>query len=128
VFQIMRRHFSRYTPEMVEQICGTPKALFLRVAEMLAENSGPERTARPSSTRWAGRSIRMVCRTLDAAALLQLSPGEHRAGRAAASWRLRGHATIQGSTDVPTLYHSIQGYMAHPDVTATRTIRCATIS
>jgi formate dehydrogenase major subunit len=44
VFQIMRRHFSRYTPEMVEQICGTPKELFLKVAEMLAENSGPERT------------------------------------------------------------------------------------
>src|SRR5207249_10856411 len=26
----------------------------------------------------------------------------------------RGHATIQGSTDVPTLYHSIHGYMTAP--------------
>ncbi len=27
---------------------------------------------------------------------------------------LRGHASIQGSTDVPTLYHSIHGYMPAP--------------
>src|SRR5204863_2349231 len=33
VFQILRRHYSRYTPEMVERICGVPPEQFLEVAE-----------------------------------------------------------------------------------------------
>jgi formate dehydrogenase major subunit len=32
VFQLVKRHFSRYTPEMVEQVTGCPKATFLKVA------------------------------------------------------------------------------------------------
>src|SRR3954451_16106279 len=42
VFQIIKRHFARYTPEMVEQICGIPPEQFLRVADTLIENSGRE--------------------------------------------------------------------------------------
>src|SRR5262245_34880556 len=45
VFQILRRHFSRYTPEVVEDICGVEKRLFLRVAEELCRNSGRDRTS-----------------------------------------------------------------------------------
>src|SRR5947207_6527842 len=45
VFQILRRHYSRYTPEMVERICGVPREQFLEVAEALCENSGRERTS-----------------------------------------------------------------------------------
>src|SRR5690348_12658417 len=44
-FQLLRRHFSRYTPEMVERICGVPKQQFLEVAKALAESSGRERTS-----------------------------------------------------------------------------------
>ena len=44
VFQVLKRHYSRYTPEMVERVCGTPKELFLEVAETLIANSGRERT------------------------------------------------------------------------------------
>ena len=44
VFQVLKRHFSRYTPEMVEQICGVPPRLFLQVCETLADNSGRDRT------------------------------------------------------------------------------------
>ena len=50
---------------------------------------------------------------IGACALLQLLLGN--VGRPGAGvMALRGHASIQGSTDVPTLYHSIQGYMAAP--------------
>jgi len=113
VFQIMRRHFSRYTPEMVEQICGTPKELFLKVAEMLAENSGPERTTMfVYAMGWTQHTYGV--QNIGAAALLQLLLGN--VGRPGGGiLALRGHATIQGSTDVPTLHHSIHGYMAHPD-------------
>jgi formate dehydrogenase major subunit len=109
----MRRHFSRYTPEMVEQICGTPKELFLKVAEMLAENSGPERTTMfVYAMGWTQHTYGV--QNIGAAALLQLLLGN--VGRPGGGiLALRGHATIQGSTDVPTLHHSIHGYMAHPD-------------
>jgi formate dehydrogenase major subunit len=39
VFQIMRRHFARYTPEMVEQVCGVPREQWLQVVQTLIENS-----------------------------------------------------------------------------------------
>src|SRR2546430_1770892 len=45
VFQILKRHFSRYTPEMVEELCGVPRDLFVKVAETLCNNSGRERTS-----------------------------------------------------------------------------------
>ena len=50
---------------------------------------------------------------IGACALLQLLLGN--IGRPGAGvMALRGHASIQGSTDIPTLYHSIQGYLAAP--------------
>jgi formate dehydrogenase major subunit len=44
VMQILRRHFARYTPEVVSQVCGCKPEEFLRVAELLCTNSGRERT------------------------------------------------------------------------------------
>src|SRR5205085_1790164 len=45
VYQVLKRHFSRYTPEVVEDVCGVPRDLFLKVAEALCDNSGRERTS-----------------------------------------------------------------------------------
>jgi formate dehydrogenase major subunit len=112
VFQIVRRHFSRYTPEMVERITGCPRDKFLEVAEALTRNSGPERTsAFCYAVAWTQhtKGVQMI----GCAALLQMLLGN--IGRPGGGiLALRGHATIQGSTDVPTLYHSIHGYMASP--------------
>jgi len=44
VFQVLKRHFSRYTPEMVERYCGVPKEVFLKTAEAFTAASGPEKT------------------------------------------------------------------------------------
>src|SRR5947209_256149 len=44
VFQILKRHYARYTPEMVARVCGVPEEKFLEVAETLCANSGRERT------------------------------------------------------------------------------------
>jgi formate dehydrogenase major subunit len=44
VFQIIRRHFARYTPEMVEQVCGVPREQWMQVVRALVEDSGRERT------------------------------------------------------------------------------------
>jgi formate dehydrogenase major subunit len=116
VFQIVRRHFSRYTPEMVERITGCPQDKFLEVAEALTQNSGPERTsAFCYAVAWTQhtKGVQMI----GCAALLQLLLGN--IGRPGGGiLALRGHATIQGSTDVPTLYHSIHGYMSAPSALA----------
>jgi formate dehydrogenase major subunit len=112
VFQILKRHFSRYTPEMVERVTGCPRDTFLKVAETVLGNSGPDRTtAFAYAVAWTqhtnGPQVIGCC------ALLQLLLGN--VGRPGGGiMALRGHASIQGSTDVPTLYHSIHGYMSHP--------------
>jgi formate dehydrogenase major subunit len=112
VFQIVRRHFARYTPEMVERVTGCPQETFLKVAEMLAANSGRDRTGSFAyAVAWTQHTYGV--QIIGAAALLQLLLGNM--GRPGGGiMALRGHSTIQGSTDIPTLYHSIHGYMAAP--------------
>ena len=111
VFQIVRRHFSRYTPEMVERVTGCPQATFLKVAETILANSGPDRTTSFAyAVAWTQHTNGP--QTIGCCALLQLLLGN--VGRPGAGvMALRGHASIQGSTDMPTLYHSIHGYMNH---------------
>lgn len=112
VFQILRRHFARYTPQMVEQVCGTPLATFLRVAETLASNSGPDRTSAICyAVGWTQHTTGV--QMIRAAAILQLLLGN--IGRPGGGiLALRGHATIQGSTDIATLYNLLPGYLPAP--------------
>jgi formate dehydrogenase major subunit len=112
VFQIVKRHFSRYTPEMVEEVTGCPKDTFIQVAETILANSGRERTTAWSyAVGWTQHTYGP--QMIGCCALLQLLLGN--IGRPGGGiMALRGHASIQGSTDVPTLYHSIHGYMPHP--------------
>ncbi len=112
VFQIVRRHFSRYTPEMVEQICGVPPSLFLEVCRALVENSGRERTsAFCYAVGWTQHSVGV--QYIRTAAILQLLLGN--IGRPGGGiMALRGHSSIQGSTDIPTLYNLLPGYIPMP--------------
>jgi formate dehydrogenase major subunit len=114
VFQVLKRHFSRYTPELVEQVCGVPEDLFLKVAEELCENSGRERTsAFCYAVGWTQHTVGV--QYIRTAAIVQLLLGN--IGRPGGGiLALRGHANIQGSTDIPTLYNILPGYipMPHP--------------
>jgi formate dehydrogenase major subunit len=112
VFQIVKRHFSRYTPEVVEETCGVQKDLFLEVAGTLCENSGRERTsAFCYAVGWTQHSIGV--QYIRTAAILQLLLGN--IGRPGGGiLALRGHASIQGSTDIPTLYNLLPGYLPMP--------------
>jgi len=112
VFQTLRRHFSRYTPEMVEKLCGTSPTLFQKVANALVAASGPEKTAAICyALGWTQHSKGVqIIRT---AAVLQLLLGN--IGRPGGGiLALRGHASIQGSTDIPTLYDILPGYLPMP--------------
>ncbi|MEA2486424.1 MAG: formate dehydrogenase major subunit, partial [Actinomycetota bacterium] len=112
VFQILKRHFARYTPEMVEQICGVPEDLFLKVAQTLCDNSGRDRTsAFCYAVGWTQHTIGV--QYIRTASILQLLLGN--IGRPGGGiLALRGHASIQGSTDIPTLYNLLPGYLPMP--------------
>lgn len=112
VFQILKRHFSRYTPETVERITGISQRQFLRVAEALTSNSGRERTsAFVYSVGWTQHSVG-VQYIRSAAILQQLLGNIGRPGGGILA--LRGHASIQGSTDIPTLFNLLPGYIPMP--------------
>jgi formate dehydrogenase major subunit len=112
VFQILRRHYRRYTPELVEQVCGTPRDTFIKVAEALLANAGPDRTgAICYAVGWTQHTVGV--QMIRAAGVLQLLLGN--IGRPGGGiLALRGHATIQGSTDIATLYHAHPGYLNTP--------------
>jgi len=112
VFQVLKRHFQRYTPEMVERYCGIPRDVFLKIAETFSSASGPEKTAAICyAVGWTQHSKGVqIIRT---AAILQLLLGN--IGRPGGGiLALRGHASIQGSTDIPTLYDILPGYLPMP--------------
>jgi len=112
VFQLLRKHFARYTPEMVERYCGISKDAFLHAAETFCTASGPDKTgAICYALGWTQHSsgVQMI----RCAAILQLLLGNMgRPGGGIVA--LRGHASIQGSTDVPTLYDILPGYLSMP--------------
>ena len=112
VFQVLKRHFSRYTPELVEQQCGIPREAFLKAAEAFTAASGPEKTAAICyAVGWTQHSKGV--QIIRAAAILQLLLGN--IGRPGGGiLALRGHASIQGSTDIPTLYDILPGYLPMP--------------
>jgi formate dehydrogenase major subunit len=112
VFQVLKRHFQRYTPEMVEEYCGVPKEVFLKTAETFTSASGAEKTAAICyAVGWTQHSKGV--QIIRAAAILQLLLGN--IGRPGGGiLALRGHASIQGSTDIPTLYDILPGYLPMP--------------
>ena len=112
VFQVLKRHFARYTPELVERACGIPRADFLRVADIFTSASGREKTAAICyAVGWTQHSSGV--QTIRCAAILQLLLGN--IGRPGGGiLALRGHASIQGSTDIPTLYDILPGYLPMP--------------
>jgi formate dehydrogenase major subunit len=112
VYQILKRHFARYTPEVVEQVCGISQEQFATVAEALTSNSGRERTsAFCYAVGWTQHTTGV--QNIRTAAILQLLLGN--IGRPGGGiMALRGHASIQGSTDIPTLFNILPGYVPMP--------------
>ena len=105
-----KRHFARYTPEMVERICGIPREQFLEVAETLIANSGRERTtALVYAVGWTQHTAGV--QMIRAGAILQLllgnigRPGGGDHGACAATPRSRARR------DIPTLYDLLPGYL-----------------
>ncbi len=115
VFQLLKKHYSRYTPEIVERITGTPKEQFLKAADLYTS------IRKDGDMKKVGTVIYAVGWTqhsfgtqiIRAAAMLQLLLGN--VGRAGGGVNaLRGHSNIQGATDMAGLYDSLPGYLKVP--------------
>ena len=109
VLNLMKQHYSRYTPEMVSNITGTPKEQFLKVCEILATTSVPNRTATfLYALGWTQHSVgSQMIRT---AALVQLLLGNIGMPGGGIN-ALRGHSNIQGLTDLGLLSNLLPGYL-----------------
>jgi formate dehydrogenase major subunit len=112
VYNLMKQHYSRYTPETVEKICGTPKDKFLKVCEMLASTAVPGRAATVMyALGWTHHSVgSQMIRTGAMVQLLLGNIGVAGGGMNA----LRGHSNIQGLTDLGLMSNLLPGYMTLP--------------
>jgi formate dehydrogenase major subunit len=112
VFQLLKKHVDRYTPEMVERICGVPKETFLKVAEVVTSTGNAERVGTVTyALGWTQHSkgVQMI----RAAAILQLLLGN--VGRPGGGVNaFRGHSNIQGATDTAGTFEILPGYLKTP--------------
>ena len=112
VMQVMKTHFSRYTPELVSRITGTPKDKFLKVCEHIATTSAPNKAMTVMyALGWTQHS--QGTEMIRTAAIMQLLLGN--IGVAGGGMNaLRGHSNIQGLTDLGLLSQSLPGYLTLP--------------
>ena len=113
VYNLLKQHYSRYTPELVESACGSPKEKFLEVCKLLASTSTPTRAATVMyALGWTQHSTgSQMIRT---AAMVQLLLGN--IGVAGGGMNaLRGHSNIQGLTDLGLMSNLLPGYLTLPD-------------
>jgi len=112
VYQLMKKHYSRYTPEMVERICGTPADKFLQVCELMAATAVPDRVMTILyALGWTQHSQgSQIIRT---AAMLQLLLGNIGMEGGGVN-ALRGHSNIQGLTDLGLMSNLLPGYLTLP--------------
>ncbi len=117
VYQLLKQHYSRYTPEMVERITGIAKDQFIKAADLFTSVRKDGDTKKVATiiyaVGWTQHSFgTQIIRT---AAMLQLLLGN--VGRAGGGVNaLRGHSNIQGATDVAGIFDNLPGYLKVPAV------------
>lgn len=112
VYQMMKAHYSRYTPDMVSSICGTPRDDFLKICGMIAETSAPDKAMTVMyALGWTQHT--QGSQMIRTAAMVQMLLGN--IGVAGGGMNaLRGHSNIQGLTDLGLLSNLLPGYMTLP--------------
>jgi formate dehydrogenase major subunit len=112
VLNLMRKHYSRYTPEMVERITGIPRGEFLEVAKLVGEMGRPDKVM--TQVYAVGLTHHTTgSQMIRAGAVLQLLLGN--IGRPGGGMNAeRGHANIQGNTDNAISWEILPGYLRIP--------------
>ena len=112
VFQLLKSHFSRYTPEIVARISGCSAENFLATAAMVCSTGTADRAGTIMyAVGWTMHTVgSQIIRT---AAILQLLLGN--IGRPGGGINaLRGHANVQGATDHAIVAGILPGYLRVP--------------
>ena len=112
VYQLMKKHYSRYTPELVTRVCGVPPEKFNHIVQTLASTAVPGRAATILyALGWTHHST--GAQTIRTGAMVQLLLGN--IGIAGGGMNaLRGHSNIQGLTDLGLMSNLLPGYMTLP--------------
>jgi formate dehydrogenase major subunit len=112
VFQLLKKHYSRYTPELVSKICGTPKEKLLEIYKEYASTGKPDKAGvELYAMGWTQHTVgTQVIRTMCIIQLLLGNMGIAGGGVAA----MRGESNVQGSTDHGLLFHIWPGYLGMP--------------
>jgi len=112
VLNLLKQHYTRYTPEMVERITGIPAGQFLEVAKLVGE------MGRPDKVMTIVYAVGLTHHTtgvqlIRSGAILQLLLGN--VGRPGGGMNAeRGHANIQGNTDHAISWDILPGYLRIP--------------
>lgn len=116
VYQLMKAHYGRYTPEMVERVTGCPKDTFLKVAEIFTSTHKADRVATIMYAMGITQHT-VGTQNVRAFSVLQLLLGN--IGLAGGGINaLRGESNVQGSTDHALLFHILPGYLPCPSAKA----------
>ena len=113
VFQLMKKHYSRYTPKTVSAVTGTPEKDLKKVWETYAKTGAVDKTGTIMyAMGWTQHTVGV--QNIRMMAMIQLMLGNM--GRPGGGVNaLRGESNVQGSTDHCLLFHIIPGYMATPN-------------
>ena len=117
VFQLMRKHYSRYTLDKVAGITGTPKEKLVEVYKTYASTGKPNRAGTELyAMGWTQHTVgTQNIRTMSIIQLLLGNMGIAGGGINA----LRGASNVQGSTDHGLLFHILPGYLPVPSAAVT---------
>ncbi len=113
VFNLLKKHVSRYTPDVVSNVCGTPEADFIKACEMITETAAPDKTMTSLyALGWTEHTVgAQNIRTMAVIQLMLGNMGMPGGGINA----LRGHSNVQGLTDVGVMATALPGYLALPN-------------
>jgi formate dehydrogenase major subunit len=112
VINLLKTHVERYTPEMVERITGTPRAKFQQICELIATTANGERSMTSMyALGWTQHTT--GAQNIRSMAMIQLLLGNMGIPGGGVN-ALRGHANVQGITDLALLSTSTPGYLVLP--------------
>jgi formate dehydrogenase major subunit len=112
VYQLMKRHYARYTPEIVESVTGVPRAAFAKVCEAIASTATPDRVMTSLyALGWTQHTV--GSQNIRAMACIQMLLGNIGVPGGGVN-ALRGHSNIQGLTDLGVMSHLLPGYLTLP--------------
>jgi formate dehydrogenase major subunit len=114
VFQLMKAHYARYTPEVVSSVTGVPKDKFLQIAKDFCATGVPDKVGSVVYAVGLTHHVTGV-QMIRGIGLLQMLLGN--VGRPGGGVNAeRGHANIQGNTDNAISWEILPGYLGIPRV------------